>query len=272
MKVTISISPCPNDTFMFDAMLNGRIDTEGLEFDYSMADIEELNRQLLDGRGPDVSKASYAVVPSIVNDYLILTSGSALGSGNGPLLVTADESAGTADFDMKIAIPGKLTTANLLMERLFPHLSDKEPMLFSTIMGAIERGDYDAGVLIHEGRFTYRQHGLFLIADLGIEWEKRTGLPLPLGAIVVSRKFSDEVAGKIDRVLRRSIEYAFANPGESAEFIRAHAQEMDENVIKNHILLFVNEFSLNLGVTGRRAVKELLDTEFDNNGLRLYAQ
>ena len=149
MKVTISISPCPNDTFMFEAMLNGRIDTEGLEFDYSMADIEEINRQLLDGRGPDVSKASYAVVPSIVNDYLILTSGSALGSGNGPLLVTADESAGTADFDMKIAIPSKLTTANLLMERLFPHLSDKEPMLFSTIMGAIERGDYDAGVLIH---------------------------------------------------------------------------------------------------------------------------
>lgn len=250
-------------------MLNGRIDTEGLEFEYSTADIEELNRRLMEPCVPMVSKASYAVIPDIAGRYKILTSGSALGSGNGPLLVTADESLNVTDYDMRVAIPGEKTTANMLMNRLFPHVSDKTPILFSDIMEAVERGYYDAGVLIHEGRFVYHQHGLYLLADLGLEWEKRTGLPLPLGAIVVSRDLPEKTAQKIDRVLRRSIEHAFANPDDSRDFVRSHAQEMDEKVIDSHIKLFVNEYSLDLGVTGRRAIKELLGTNIVNENLYL---
>lgn len=258
MKITVAISPCPNDTFMFDAMLNGRIDTEGLEFEYSMADIEELNAGVTGGGGPMVSKASYAIVPAVTGKYRLLSSGSALGNGNGPLFVAADEDADVADFDMRIAIPGRLTTANLLMERLYPHLSDKEPVLFSDIIAKVEKGEYDAGVLIHEGRFVYRHYGLYLLADLGLEWERRTGLPLPLGAILVSRELPEEVQRRINSVLRRSIEYARANPEASAEFVRSHAQEMDPEVIKSHIGLFVNDYSVDLGDKGRRAVRELL--------------
>lgn len=258
MKLQLSISPCPNDTFMFDAMVNGRIDTEGLEFDVYFADIEELNRDLIGEKKPDISKVSYASVPQILDSYRICTSGSALGSGNGPLLVTADENADLSDFEMRVAVPGENTTANLLMERLFPHLADKRFYLFSDIMDIVERGECDAGVLIHEGRFTYRRRGLFLLADLGLEWERRTGLPLPLGAIVVSRKLPLPVQKKVNRVLRRSIEYAFAHPEDSSGFVKSHAQEMDRDVVLSHIELFVNEYSVDLGERGRRAIGRLL--------------
>ena len=187
MTIDLSISPCPNDTFMFDALLHGRIDTEGLTFEVTFADIEQLNARLIapEGSRPAVSKASYAILPLIADRYCALHSGSALGRGNGPLLVTADEEASTDDCAMRIAVPGRHTTANLLLERLYPHLADKRPYLFSEIPHVVARGECDAGVLIHEGRFVYKNYGLHLMADLGVEWEKRTGLPLPLRLLPV---------------------------------------------------------------------------------------
>lgn len=258
MKLSLNISPCPNDTFMFDAMINHRIDTEGLEFDVTFADIEQLNTHARN-TAAQVTKVSYAVVPQLLKNYNILSSGSALGNGNGPLLVSANDDFDINDYSMRVAIPGEHTTANLLMNKIFPHFTRKQPFLFSDIMSVVSKGICDAGVLIHEGRFTYRSRGLCLMADLGIEWEKRTKLPLPLGAIMVSRKMPRDIAEKVNRVLRRSIEYAFANPCESKEFVRSHAQEMDEEVTKSHIELFVNDYSLDLGATGRKAVTTLLN-------------
>ena len=261
MKLSLAISPCPNDTFMFDAMLNGRIDTEELEFEVVFKDIEELNAGLSAAEGvrPHISKASYAVLPQVAGRYCALRSGSALGRGNGPLLVAGDESAATDDCSMRIAVPGMHTTANLLMERLFPHLSDKRAYLFSDIPHIVGRGECDAGVLIHEGRFVYRRYGLFLLADLGAEWERATGLPLPLGVIVADRSLPAKVAGTAERVLRRSIAYAFAHPADSLPFVREHAQELDEGVIRNHIEFFVNDYSLDIGPEGAEAVARLLD-------------
>lgn len=265
MKLSLAISPCPNDTFMFDALLNGRIDTEGLEFEPQFADIDQLNANLTKGTdGPAVSKASYAVMPLIKDRYRALTSGSALGTGNGPLLVAADEEAEVTDFGMRVAIPGENTTANLLLTRLYPHLSKKYAYLFSDIIPVLEKGECDAGVLIHEGRFVYHHHGLFLLADLGAEWEKSAGTPLPLGVIVVDARLPEEVQRQVDRVLRRSIEYAMANPAASEQFVRAHASEMDPAVIKEHIALFVNDYSLDIGATGREAVSRLLGADGEN--------
>ena len=260
MKLRLSISPCPNDTFMFDAMVHHRIDTEGLDFEVSYYDIEELNSHLLNTRqsSPDISKASYAVVPQIKAEYSVLRSGSALGRGNGPLLVAATDK-NLNDSNLRIAIPGVHTTANLIMSRLYPHLTDKHECLFSEIAGAVSRGEYDAGVLIHEGRFVYGRYGLRLLKDLGEEWELRTGTALPLGAIVASRKLPYETVATVERVLRRSVEYGMAHPDVSADYIRSHAQEMDEDVIRRHIALFVNEYSVDIGTEGIRAVTTLLD-------------
>ena len=240
---------------MFEALLAGRINTEGLEFDVKFTDIEQLNSEALDGK-PDVTKLSYAILPEVAGAYKILNSGSALGRGNGPLLVSRGDvdDIGAAP---RVAIPGLHTTANMLMSRLFPKLINKTPVLFSEIAERVAAGDFDAGVLIHEGRFTYREQGLQLVADLGERWEAATGLPLPLGAIAASRGLAPEVARRIDRVLGRSIEYAMANLSVSYDFVRKHAREMDEAVIRSHIALFVNDFSLELGAEGRRAVCEL---------------
>lgn len=256
MELKLSISPCPNDTFMFDAMLNGRIDTEGLTFAAEYHDIEELNRCAAAGL-PDASKISCAVLPLIADAYRLSDSGAALGRGNGPLLVRR---AGDAAPIRRIAVPGLRTTANALVERLFPEIGERVPMLFSDIAAAVERGEFDAGVLIHEGRFVYSRRGLELVADLGIEWERRTGLPLPLGGIVVRRSLPDEVFRRFERVLRRSIEYAFANPSESRDYIKSHAQELEDEVIDKHIALFVNEYSLSLGPEGRAAIETLTGT------------
>ena len=260
MKLDLSISPCPNDTFMFDALVNGRIDTEGLEFNLSFADIEQLNKGVVEG-GAAISKISCAVLPLIADRYAVLDSGSALGRGNGPLLVSMS-GVDISDPSLKIAVPGKHTTANLLMDRVFPHLKNKIPLLFSEIASAVAAGRYDAGVLIHEGRFTYAEKGLSLEADLGVEWDRLTGLPLPLGAIVVSRELPEEMRKKVERLLQKSIEYAFANPDEGAGFVRSHAQELSEEVLKNHIYMFVNDYSLSLGDEGRAAVMSL--TGLDN--------
>ncbi len=250
----LNISPCPNDTFMFDAMVNGRIDCEGLSFDLSYLDIEELNRATL-GAEAEFSKVSCATLPLINHSYALSSVGAALGRGNGPLLVKRRAFEGEIG---RVAVPGLHTTANMLMARLFPEVEERTPLLFSTIAEAVERGEYDAGVLIHEGRFVYEQRELELVVDLGLLWEERYSLPLPLGAIVMRRDLDVELHERFQRVLRRSIEYAFANPMVSRGYVKEHAQEMDDAVIDAHISLFVNEYSLDLGEEGKRAIATLL--------------
>lgn len=256
--IRLHISPCPNDTFMFDALVNGRIDCGELTFEVAYYDIEELNRRAEAGE-TDVSKISYALLPEIQSRYTLLDSGSALGRGNGPVFVARQ---GTPpDSIRRVAVPGLHTTANALMSRLYPSITQKEPVLFSEIAPAVARGEYDAGVLIHEGRFVYRKLGLELIADLGELWESRTGLPLPLGAIIARRTLPEELRCEIERLLRSSIEYAFAHREESRTYIKEHARELDDRVIDHHIDFFVNSYSFSLGDEGRRAVRELTGVE-----------
>lgn len=258
--IRLAISPCPNDTFMFDAIINRRIDLCGLEFEVEYYDIEQLNERALE-RVADVTKCSTAILPHIVERYSLLDSGSALGRGNGPLLVRRK---GDSSPIRRIAVPGLHTTANALISKLFPEIEERVPMLFSEIAEAVERGDFDAGVLIHEGRFVYERRNLELVADLGLEWERRMELPLPLGSIVVARDLGEEVADRVEALLCRSVEYAFANPKLSREFIKSHAQELEDSVIDSHIALFVNEFSLSLGAEGRRAVEQLTGVELSS--------
>lgn len=255
--MTLSISPCPNDTFMFEAIASGRVDTEGLDFRIAFADIEALNAGALRGEA-DVTKLSYAVVPAIEATYRLLNAGSALGRGNGPLLVSARPMDKAALRGATVAIPGERTTANLLLNNLFPEIGARREYLFSEVAGAVARGEADAGVLIHEGRFTYAARGLHLVADLGREWEERRGAALPLGAIAVRRGLPAEVQAAVDRTVRRSVEYALAHPAASREFVKAHARELDDRVIDSHIALFVNRFSVDLGEEGRAAVLRLL--------------
>ncbi|MFI3292549.1 MAG: 1,4-dihydroxy-6-naphthoate synthase [Rikenellaceae bacterium] len=256
MNLKLYISPCPNDTFMFDALVNGRIDTQGLSFDVEYHDIEELNRRALEGEA-HISKLSCAVLPHLADNYVVCESGAALGRGNGPLLVRR---RGELSPLRRVAVPGEYTTANALIGRLFLEIEERVPMLFSQIAESVERGDFDGGVLIHEGRFVYQKRDLELVADLGLLWEERMGLPLPLGAIVVRRDLDVEVREKFERLLRSSIEYAFANPLASRDYIKSHAQELEDEVIDSHIALFVNEYSLALGNEGREAIATLGST------------
>lgn len=238
---------------MFDGIVNSRIDCEGLSFEVSFHDIEVLNAGVMEHL-PDVSKISCAVLPAIAKHYRLLDSGAALGRGNGPLLVRRK---GEQSPLRHIAVPGEHTTANALVKRLFPEIEQRTPMLFSDIAAAVERGEFDGGVLIHEGRFVYERRHLELVADLGLEWEARTQLPLPLGGIVVRRELPEDVQQRVERVLRRSVEYAFAHPMTSREFVKQHAQELEDDVIDKHISLFVNDFSLSLGDEGRAAMEAL---------------
>ncbi len=251
----LAISPCPNDTFMFDAIVNRRIDLEGLDVEVTYLDIEQLNAAAMEQRY-DITKCSTAILRAVGEHYTLLDSGSALGRGNGPLLVR--RKGETAPLK-RIAVPGEHTTANRLVGRLFPEIEERVPMLFSDIAEAVERGEFDGGVLIHEGRFVYHRRNLELVADLGLEWEARVGLPLPLGSIIASKALGEETRARFERLLRRSIEYAFANPLASREFIKEHAQELEDDVIDKHIALFVNDYSLTLGDEGRRAVEALLE-------------
>ena len=257
MRLKLYISPCPNDTFMFHALVHNLVDCEGLEFDVEYYDIEELNSRAM-ATEADVSKISCAVLPALMKSYALLDSGAALGRGNGPLLVKRKGFEGELK---RVAVPGEYTTANALVSGLFPLIDERPSVLFSEIAEAVERGDYDGGVLIHEGRFVYERRNLELVADLGVEWERLTDLPLPLGGIVVRRELGEELKASVERVLRRSIEYAFANPMASREYVKAHARELEDEVIDKHIALFVNEFSLSLGEQGRRAIAYLTGYE-----------
>ena len=252
MKLTLGFSPCPNDTFFFDALVHHKIDTEGLEFDVVLADVEQLNKWALEGK-LDITKLSYKAFTNCVSDYVLLDSGSALGRNCGPLLIKKPEAILTRES--KIAIPGKYTTANMLLNMSYPHYKNKIEILFSDIEDDIINGNVDAGIIIHENRFTYKEKGLEKVKDLGELWEEETGLPIPLGGIVIKRSLSFEVQEKMERVLRESVEYAFANPNSSADYVKYHAQEMEKEVIDAHINLYVNDFSISLGIEGREAVE-----------------
>jgi 1,4-dihydroxy-6-naphthoate synthase len=256
MKLTLGFSPCPNDTFIFDALVNGRIDTEGLEFEYFLADVEELNRRAFASE-VDITKISCHAYAYAAADYLILDSGSALGYGNGPLLICKNPVEPEKLKDARIAIPGKYTTANLLFSIAWPEALNKTEYLFSDIEEVLLREEADAGLIIHETRFTYQRKGLQKIADMGEYWERLTGLPVPLGSIVIHRRIPEDIALKFNRILRRSIEYAGENTLASYDFVASHAREMESTVIKSHISLFVNDFSITLGIDGRKALTEL---------------
>ncbi len=256
MKLTLGFSPCPNDTFIFEALVHGRVDTEGLEFDWFLADVEELNHRAVDG-AVDITKMSFHAYARTAEKYLILDSGSALGRNNGPLVISKRKLLPDELDNALIAIPGKYTTANLLFSILWPNATRKREYLFSDIPGAVLSGEADAGLIIHETRFTYGSMGLTMVADTGAMWEKMTGLPVPLGGIVISRKIDGMVASKVERAIRRSIEYARTSPRESVDFIRQYASETDADVTREHIKLYVNDFSLSLGEEGRRAIEKL---------------
>lgn len=253
MALSLHISPCPNDTFAFDALINGRIENCIGELDVEYHDIEVLNEDVLAG-DPDISKISYSVYPKIADRYALLDSGSALGRGNGQLLVRRK---GEEAPLRRVASPGVNTTANALLMRYFPDVEEVVPMLFSEIAKAVESGEVDGGVLIHEGRFVYERYGLKLVADLGQMWEAETGLPLPLGAIVIKRDLPIEVRREFERMLAESVRFAFENPTLSRAFIKQHAQELEDDIIERHISLFVNDFTISLGEEGRRAVERL---------------
>ena len=252
MKLSLHISPCPNDTFAFDALINRRIEHD-FDLDVEYHDIEVLNEGVLRGE-PDISKISYAVYPLVEERYRLLDSGSALGRGNGQLLVRRKGETGKI---RKVLSPGLNTTANALLKRYFPDVEDVEQLLFSEIAEAVERGEADAGVLIHEGRFVYERRNLELVADLGKLWEAETNLPLPLGAIVAKRDLDEDIVSKFEKLLAESVQYAFDNRLASRAFVKEHAQELEDDVIESHISLFVNDYTLSLGSEGREAVRRL---------------
>jgi 1,4-dihydroxy-6-naphthoate synthase len=237
-------------------MVHGRIDTEGLEFDYKLADVEELNQKAFTGE-PDITKISSFAYAFAARDYLILDSGSALGHRNGPLLISKHKVSLSQISHSRIAIPGKYTTANLLFSIAWPEAVDKREYLFSEIENALARDEVDAGIIIHETRFTYFRRGFQKIADLGEYWEKLTGLPIPLGLIVINRRIPADVALKVNRIVRKSLEFAYHDSIASYDFVVANAKEMDSTVMNNHIKLFVNKYSINLGKDGKRAVDKL---------------
>lgn len=257
MKISLGYSPCPNDTFIFDAMVHGKIDTEGLIFEPKLADVEALNRWAFAGE-LDVTKLSYHAYAHLRERYALLHAGSALGRHCGPLLIAASPLPREALKAAKVVIPGQYTTANFLLSLAYPELENKQELVFSDIEAAVQSGEALAGLIIHENRFTYEQRGLHKLADLGEWWEDSTGFPIPLGGIVVRRDLPEEVQQRINRVMARSVNYALDHPDAARPYVRAHAQEMDEAVMYAHIHLYVNEFTRDLGEEGRAAVTHLL--------------
>tara|TARA_B110000977_G_scaffold192539_1_gene266204 strand:+ start:378 stop:1205 length:828 start_codon:yes stop_codon:yes gene_type:complete len=262
-KISIGFSPCPNDTFIFDALIHGRIDTEGLEFSVHMADVEELN--LMAFRGElDVTKLSYHAFLHSLDAYIMMDSGSALGSNCGPLLIKNQADENPVESSL-IAIPGKYTTANFLLNYAYPELQNKKEFLFSDVEFALKNNEVSAGLIIHENRFTYLERGFEKVKDLGEYWEQDTGMPIPLGGIAVKRSLHKNLQEKIQRLIRNSLEYAFKNPAESLRFVKDNAQEMDLEVIQKHINLYVNDFSRTLGDTGKAAIKNMYNFSVKNN-------
>lgn len=263
MKLTLGFSPCPNDTFIFDAMVNGKIDTHGITFDYVLEDVETLNRWAKEGK-LDVTKLSYNTFLQTVKDYALLHSGSALGKGVGPLVISKNElPEGTTLTEYlnnaRIAIPGFDTTANLLLTLAFPGAKNKTAIVFSDIEAAVLDGSYDAGLIIHESRFTYAQKGLKKRIDLGDWWENTMNAAIPLGGIVMRRSFDRELCATVDNIIRESVLYSWKHYPALAPFVTDHAQEMEEAVMRQHIDLYVNEYTTDLGETGRQSIVTLFE-------------
>lgn len=259
MKLTLGYSPCPNDTFIFDAMVHGKIDTEGLDFEVQLGDVEWLNQRAFAGE-LDITKLSYHAYAYLMDTYVLLHAGSALGNNCGPLLISKERLSANAVDAQSIAIPGRFTTANFLLGWAFPQATNKREMLFSDIEAAVLSGDTALGLIIHENRFTYAAKGLHKVIDLGEKWEQETGLPIPLGGIVAKRNLDPELLRTINRVMARSVAYALDHPAQTLPYVRCHAQEMDDAVMMQHIELYVNDFTRDLGEKGRRAIAHLFET------------
>lgn len=266
MKLTLGFSPCPNDTFIFDALVNKKIDTEGFEFDSMLADVETLNQWALEGR-LDITKLSFPAFFKSLEHYTLLNAGSALGKGVGPLLITDSQTELTDDEinQASIALPGVNTTANLLFTLAYPQATDKTFMLFSAIEDALVNKETDLGVIIHENRFTYQQKGLKKVRDLGRYWEQRMELPLPLGGIAINQSIKRSVALKVNELIRKSLEFAFTNYPLITDFVKQHSQEMSEEVMRQHIALYVNNYSLDLGDEGKLAIESLHEVFLELN-------
>jgi 1,4-dihydroxy-6-naphthoate synthase len=254
--ISLAFSPCPNDTFIFDALVHGKIDTEGLIFEFRMEDVETLNQLAFQGSA-DMIKVSYHAFLYLSDRYHLLDSGSALGSGNGPVLISKEPYALDDLSRLTIAIPGEYTTAHLLLKIAAPFAVHKKIMAFDRIEDSILNGTVDAGVIIHENRFTYEGKGLTRIADLGEYWENLVHCPVPLGGILAKKSLGRETLGKLNRVMKKSVAFAMKDPGQAMGFVRCNAREMDEEVMKKHIHLYVNEFTLDLGTAGKNAVDRL---------------
>lgn len=253
----IGFSPCPNDTFIFDALIHDKIDTEGLKFEVIMADVEELNQRAFRG-DLAITKLSYHAFFHVLKTYVMMDSGSALGTNCGPLLIKNQGDSNPLSEDL-IAIPGKYTTANFLLNFAFPSLQHKKEMLFSDIESAVRENEVKAGLIIHENRFTYSDRGFEKVSDLGAYWEQETNTPIPLGGIAIDRSLDRDIQHKVQRLIRKSISYAFENPMDSSAFVHANAQEMNEDVMRKHIDLYVNDYSLSLGEKGKEAVGKMYD-------------
>ncbi len=272
MKLSLGFSPCPNDTFIFDALIHHKIDTEGLTFDVSYEDVETLNQKAFKGE-LDVTKLSYHAYAYLIDQYVLLHSGSALGFGVGPLLICNTdlylreglENLTSHIADLKVGIPGKYTTANFLMSLAFPEAQNKIEMKFSDIEPALLNGHIDLGVIIHENRFTYEDKGLLKVIDLGEYWEKLTSSPIPLGGIMIKRDLADDIKQKVNRIIQRSVLFAIKNPLSGLDFIRSHAQEMSTEVMYKHIELYVNKYSVDLGEEGRNAVSLFFEEALKRN-------
>jgi 1,4-dihydroxy-6-naphthoate synthase len=255
--LSLGYSPCPNDTFIFYALIHGRIDTGGIRFDEVLEDVETLNQMARQAR-LDITKVSFHALGRLREEYCLLRSGGALGKGCGPLVVAREETDMRALRRKTIAIPGRLTTAFLLLQTFDPSLRDNVIVMpFDRIIDAVKGGTADAGLIIHESRFTYQRAGLRKVIDLGDWWEKETGRPIPLGGILARRSLGADMIRKVDRLLRQSVEYAFGNRNEPVSYIKKHAQEIEDEVINRHIDLYVNNYSLDIGQDGMQAVEEL---------------
>lgn len=263
MKLTIGFSPCPNDTFIFEALVNGKTDTCGLEFEVVLEDVQTLNEWARQGK-LDVSKVSYGVLPLILDTYRVIKTGGALGMGVGPLLISREEAPAKLSMEIEkvvnqspVAIPGENTTAHFLFSQAFPRAANKVFLRFDQVEDFVMSGK-GLGVIIHENRFTYRQKGLFNWADLGFIWEQNTGLPIPLGGIIVKKGLPAETTLALTRAIQQSLEYANKRLPELSPYTRQHAQEMEEQVMRQHIDLYVNDFSYDMQAHGRKAVLHLV--------------
>lgn len=270
MKITLGFSPCPNDTFIFDALVNHKIDTEGLDFEVVLEDVQTLNKWAIEGK-LDFSKISYGVLPLVLQNYIVLNSGGALGKGVGPLLITNNKNIDSLNADPLltntiVAVPGVNTTAHMLFSLAFPQAKNKVFKVFNQIEDFVQQSPAEnaaevrLGVIIHENRFTYHLKGLHKLKDLGEYWEETTGLPIPLGGIIAKRSLDEALIKQVDRLIAKSVEYAYAHHhAQLAEYVKQHSQEMSEDVMRQHINLYVNNYSIGLGQTGRHAVLKLLE-------------